>query len=86
MGCVPPAPRRERSLDVDYLDETPEPRPAVTSTPDAALVDAVDAPAAAPVTREVDPLLAELLSDDRNLRRRVVSALLRATLADRRIT
>ena len=35
---------------------------------------------------QVDPVLAALLTDDRNLRRRIVGALLRAVLADRRVT
>jgi hypothetical protein len=97
---VPPAGIRERSLVVDYLDDAPEsnldrtlvPEPLeaapATGGGDAlTLVNPaaqVDAGAAAPAA--VDPLLAELLTDDRNLRRRVVGALLRAVLTDRRIT
>jgi hypothetical protein len=97
---VPPAGIRERSLVVDYLDDAPESnldRPLVPEPLDTAPVMGVgDAPPPvnplAPTSADpappttVDPLLAELLTDDRNLRRRVVGALLRAVLTDRRIT
>lgn len=36
--------------------------------------------------QDIDPFLRELLPEDRNARRRVVTALLRAVLAERKIT
>jgi hypothetical protein len=55
---------------VDYLKED-----------DLASTRPVPTPAEVPVA-EVDPLLRELTTEDRNVRRRVVSALLRGVLLD----
>mgnify|MGYP006278912111 CR=1 FL=1 len=92
---MPPVGFRERSLIVDYLDDAPEsnlgqplvPEPLEVSrtTGDSGALTPVN-PTTSAEPAPVDPLLAELLSDDRNLRRRVVGALLRAVLADRRVT
>lgn len=76
---------------MDYLDEN-APAPAASavpakesSAPDLELDADSSAPAVAPVV-VVDPFLQELLPEDRNARRRVVTALLRAVLAERKIT
>lgn len=72
-------PGRGTLLVVDYIEENaPDREPGADTT---AQPDPVPAPVEA-----VDPLLASLLTEDRNLRRRIVGALLRAVLADRRVT
>lgn len=78
---------------MDYLDEEAPETKASTGTPQAPQAADTDADleldadliadAAAP---DVDPFLLELLPEDRNARRRVVTALLRAVLAERKIT
>lgn len=65
---------------MDYIADDPSQDPS-TEAP----VSTAAAPSA-PAEPSVDPLLAGLLTDDRNLRRRIVGALLRAVLADRRVT
>lgn len=77
---------------MDYLDDqAPEPK-ASTGTPEAPPAGEadleLDAELAtdAPASPDVDPFLLELLPEDRNARRRVVTALLRAVLAERKIT
>lgn len=77
---------------MDYLDdEAPKPA-ASTGTPQVPETKAADleldteiAAEAAP-SPDIDPFLVELLPEDRNARRRVVTALLRAVLAERKIT
>lgn len=77
---------------MDYLDdEAPKPT-ASTGTPQVPETQAADleldteiAAEAAPPP-DIDPFLVELLPEDRNARRRVVTALLRAVLAERKIT
>ena len=79
---------------MDYLDEDAPKPTAFTGTSPAA-----DDPAAADLELDtelavpegtapvdVDPFLQELLPEDRNSRRRVVTALLRAVLAERKVT
>ena len=78
---------------MDYLDEN-APAPAASSapvregeTPDLELDTDVGVPTAVEdAASNVDPFLRELLPEDRNARRRVVTALLRAVLAERKIT
>lgn len=83
---------------MDYLDEDAQKTTASTGTPPSAdavtgtdleldlETDAELAPADKPEAIDNDPLLQELLPEDRNARRRVVTALLRAVLAERKIT
>lgn len=68
---------------MDYLAEDPKsPPPSPAAATDLELENAAESS-----TGEiVDPLLKELLPEDRNARRRVVTALLRAVLAERKIT
>lgn len=65
---------------MDYIEDAAQDEPAETPPTESMPQQqpAADAP--------VDPVLAALLTDDRNLRRRIVGALLRAVLADRRVT
>lgn len=68
---------------MDYLAEDPKSPPSPPDAPtDLELEDVADSPS----EEAVDPLLKELLPEDRNARRRVVTALLRAVLAERKIT
>lgn len=64
---------------MDYIEEDAPVSAPATDTPSQLPPESAPADA-------VDPLLASLLTDDRNLRRRIVGALLRAVLADRRVT
>lgn len=78
---------------MDYLDEDPQ-NPAVQGgvedreslSPDLELDVDEDVDADAAPRADVDPFLLELLPEDVNTRRRVVTALLRAVLAERKIT
>jgi len=85
---------------VDYIDDdakpaAPKPRPdgAADLELDSELdsergpgSDARRGADGAVPSDDVDPLLAELLPEDRQSRRRVVTALLRAVLAERKVT
>ena len=81
---------------MDYLDEDAQKPTASTGTspsPDAPTdlelaTESATGSAAADVSAGSgnDPFLQELLPEDRNARRRVVTALLRAVLAERKIT
>lgn len=68
---------------MDYLAEDPK---SPSSPPDAATDLELEDAAESSTEETVDPLLQELLPEDRNARRRVVTALLRAVLAERKIT
>lgn len=76
---------------MDYLDDE-DPKPAAsTGTPQVPETQAADLEldteiAAEAAPPDIDPFLVELLPEDRNARRRVVTALLRAVLAERKIT
>lgn len=79
---------------MDYLDEDaqkPTPSTGTPPSPDAPTetdleLDSELAAADLPPAGDNDPFLQELLPEDRNARRRVVTALLRAVLAERKIT
>jgi hypothetical protein len=72
---------------VDYLAEDPKDPSALPAGPgDLELEDESADSSAQEGAQGVDPLLKELLPEDRNARRRVVTALLRAVLAERKIT
>jgi hypothetical protein len=68
---------------VDYVDEQKELGESTTATSDPTPVDAVST---APDQSDASSFLASMLPPDVNMRRRVVIALLRSVLADRKIT
>lgn len=89
---MPHRPHREPYEFVDYIDDE-DPQPAASTGtppgPQAAEADLelnTETNADAATSSDVDPFLLELLPEDRNARRRVVTALLRAVLTERKIT
>jgi hypothetical protein len=74
---------------VDYLDEDASKPTASTVTPEPEAADLdldTELAAVSMVAADIDPFLLELMPEDRNARRRVVTALLRAVLSERKIT
>ena len=74
---------------MDYLDEDASKPTASTVTPELEAADLdldTELTAVSMVAADIDPFLLELMPEDRNARRRVVTALLRAVLSERKIT
>jgi hypothetical protein len=77
---TPPSP--DAPTDLELATESATESATDSATGSATTSAAADLPAAG----SNDPFLQELLPEDRNARRRVVTALLRAVLAERKIT
>lgn len=72
---------------MDYLNEDASKPTASTGTPESEAADLdTELAAVSMVAADIDPFLLELMPEDRNARRRVVTALLRAVLTERKVT